>query len=516
MDFEIFPSYIWMFPDTSNGKHEINISTARNSCACCQMFLYALPSSVITWSFESTELSAPELFEILPVTVNKNSCFLEELDTERTSAEDMEKYYTKKAPFIVYDALKPAGEHFICKNEKIPLYLKWHISKETPPGSYSGCVKFSSESADISVPVRITISKAVVPDNKQFKMINWIEPNPVHYGYTPFSPKHWEVLKKLNRLACEAHQTHVNLNASFFYYKGTADNPEFCFERAKKYISLCMEQGCKYIEGPNLKTIYLNMYPNADESSFGSDRCLAFLKGFIEQWYTFLKASELDGITVQHIFDEPRNKNIHIYKKLGKLVKEIMPDVPTIDAVLTTDLDSNPDIVIPTTRFYQLHRDEFDKMISDSDKRRLWLYTCCWPSAPYLNRFLDMPLLSVRYIHWLCFKLNVSAYLHWGFCFQADVQDSYTEPSIPFKIFDDSLEQYLPPGDTNIVYPYNGEPLGSVRLEMQRAGIEDFELLSSLSRSRAEELTGKCITDDFTADFSPELFDEVYNELLDC
>ena len=127
-----------------------------------------------------------------------------------------------------------------------------------------------------------------------------------------------------------------------------------------------------------------------------------------------------------------------------------------------------------------------------------------------------MPLLSVRYIHWLCFKLNVSAYLHWGFCFQADVQDSYTEPSIPFKIFDDSLEQYLPPGDTNIAYPYNGEPIGSVRLEMQRAGIEDFELLSSLSRSRAEELTGKCITDDFTADFSPELFDEVYNELLDC
>ena len=56
----------------------------------------------------------------------------------------------------------------------------------------------------------------------------------------------------------------------------------------------------------------------------------------------------------------------------------------------------------------------------------------------------------------------------------------------------------------------------SVRLEMQRAGIEDFELLSSLSRSRAEELTGKGITDEFTADFSPELFDEVYNELLDC
>lgn len=512
--YEVFPAEEWLYPDSAGGEQKILLQCPKNSYACSQILLHTAKADI---SFEifadsADKLSAPHFFEILPVTVNKNSCFSEELDTERTSLEDMKKYYTKTAPFEVYDALKPSDGRIICRGKTTAVYIKWHIPESLNSGIYSGKVILKNADESIAIPYEIFVAKATVPESKKFRMINWIVPNPKHYRFEPFSERHWEVLKKINTLAAEAHQTHVSVNASFFTCVPNGKNTVFSFEYADRYIKLGFELGLKYIEGPNLKEIWLELGENASEKNFGDSICTEFLGGFLEQWYGYLQSNKLTDVTVQHIFDEPRDKNVHIYKMLGKLVKEKMPDVKTIDAVLTTNLDSLPDILIPTTRFYQLRADYFNKAVQSG--RDLWLYTCCWPSAPYLNRFLDMPLLSVRYIHWLCYALNVSAYLHWGFCFQADCQDAFTEPSIPFKIFDDSLEQYLPPGDTNIIYVADGEPLGSVRLEMQRAGIEDFELLSQLDRETAMSIVNCCIRADFTADTSVALFKELRQRLL--
>ena len=512
--YEVFPAEEWLYPDSTGGASQITQHCPRNSYACSQLLLHtSKPDLSFEISMEGADgLLPPQFFEILPVTVNKNSCFLEDLDTARTSLEDMKQYYTKTASFVVYDALKPINGSIVCRKQTTALYIKWCIPETLSVGTYEGKLILKSTEDTLAIPFQIVVANAVVPKNKKFQMINWIVPNAKHYHFEPFSERHWEILEKINKLAVEAHQTHVSVNASFFTLDGSSEESVFSFAHADRYIKLGFSLGCKYIEGPNLKELWIHLGKDATSENFGDEKCTEFLGAFLEQWYEFLQANKLTAITVQHIYDEPRDKNVHIYKKLGKLVKEKMPGVKTIDAVLTTNLDNSPDIIIPTTRFYQLHKDYFNKAISNG--RELWLYTCCWPSAPYLNRFLDMPLLSVRYIHWLCYALNVSAYLHWGFCYQADSQDSFIEPSIPFKIFDDSLEQYLPPGDTNIIYALDGEPVGSVRLEMQRAGIEDFALLSQLDRETAMSIVNDCIRSDFTADTSLALFEELKLRLL--
>ena len=509
----VFPAEGWLFPNMPGGADRICLSAARGSYACCQLFLFSDQQTSVSWQISgNTPLPSPALFQLLPVTVNRNSCFLEDLDTQRTPLESLSQYYTKTAPFQVYDAMKPLGKSFLCAVSETALYLKWPIPSDIKPGTYHGELSFSWNGGSAAVPYEIQIASAVVPQEGHFQMINWIAPNAKWYQFTPFSSRHWDILKKLNTLACGARQTHVNLNASFFYFRTEKEKPVFQFDRAETYIQMCMKLGCRFIEGPSLKELCFSLLPGVTEADLIGNDCIAFLGSFLEQWYAFLQEHHYADITVQHIFDEPRDKNAEIYQRLGHLVKEKIPGIPTLDAVLTTNLNHVPDIMIPTTRFYQLRKQEFDTLAQNG--RKLWLYTCCWPSAPYLNRFLDMPLLSVRYLHWLCRLLDIPAYLHWGFCFQADTQDVFTEPSIPFKIFDDSLEQYLPPGDTNIVYPLEGEPIGSVRLEMQRAGIEDFELLTSLDASQRNTLIQKCIRPDFTADTSMDLHHKLYQELL--
>ena len=44
-----------------------------------------------------------------------------------------------------------------------------------------------------------------------------------------------------------------------------------------------------------------------------------------------------------------------------------------------------------------------------------WVYYCCCPQGPWLNRFMDTPLTKVRMSGWLFYRLGPKGFLHWGF-----------------------------------------------------------------------------------------------------
>jgi hypothetical protein len=90
----------------------------------------------------------------------------------------------------------------------------------------------------------------------------------------------------------------------------------------------------------------------------------------------------------------------------------------------------------------------------------------------YPNRFLDYPLSRVRVLHWINFSENLRGYLHWGWNFWGD--DPFGPPSAE-----------LPPGDTHVVYPGPQGPLDSIRWEIQRESLEDFEYLHLLAAKTA-------------------------------
>ena len=502
----VFPAEEWLFPDSSGGEDSIAVSCPSNSFACWQMVIHAKGTVRIS----ADNLDGLQIYRLLPVTVNRNSAFIEELDTEHTLLEDLPRYYIKKAPFEVYDAMLPLKDMSVLADGDTALYFKWPSGQKA--GNHLGEIRLTMANEHCLIPYQIQVFSAAVPEKGRFNMINWIEMNPKKYGCTAFSQEYWEKLTEILKLARMARQNFCNVSANYFQCSFDG-RYRFDFSRVEKFLSICFSLGFDKIEGPSLKQIYEGLMMPFEEKEFGTPECIPPIEQFLEQWYQFLKQNHYEGITYQHIYDEPREKNVAFYRKLGESVHRHMPEIPTLDAVLSLHTEDAADILIPTTRFYQLHKDVFEQYRKNGKK--LWLYTCCWPSAPYLNRFLDMPLLDVRLIHWLNFLTDCDGYLHWGFCFHPDVQDQWKEPSIPFKIFDDSLEQYLPPGDTNIIYPYQGKPLGSVRLEMQRAGVEDFELLSQISdRERALQIVRKCINKDFTG--NRPLFREAYLELLDC
>ena len=71
----------------------------------------------------------------------------------------------------------------------------------------------------------------------------------------------------------------------------------------------------------------------------------------------------------------------------------------------------------------------------------------------------------------------------------------------------------MAPGDMYIVYPYEGRPIGSARLEMISAAIDDIALLDALDEVEAEKLLSVCLTENCTAAVDAEKFEGVYATL---
>jgi hypothetical protein len=166
-----------------------------------------------------------------------------------------------------------------------------------------------------------------------------------------------------------------------------------------------------------------------------------------------------------------------------------MPGIPTVDAV---GLDQETDYLAESTDIWVPVLGSFDQklpLIGGHLQKggQAWYYTCIEPRGRHLNRFIDYPLVKVRLLHWLNYRHNFSGFLHWG--------GNYWSPA-PFENVEPVINDgatLLPPGDNAIVYPdpERNSVLSSIRLEVMREGIEDYELFKALERrdpGRAAEL----------------------------
>lgn len=115
--------------------------------------------------------------------------------------------------------------------------------------------------------------------------------------------------------------------------------------------------------------------------------------------------------------------------------------------------------------------------------KALWWYSCSpdpYPSPSY-NIPHDNTLL--RSMSWLTWKLDLPGSLYFTFAWNRG-QDPYVSPGADGK------------GDGLLVYPFkDGQPVVSVRLEMLRDGIEDYEYLAILKRRIAAAKAGGVAAD---------------------
>lgn len=105
----------------------------------------------------------------------------------------------------------------------------------------------------------------------------------------------------------------------------------------------------------------------------------------------------------------------------------------------------------------------------------LWWYVCWEPGEPFCNLYVDMPGIMHRLLFWQQKLYGADGFLYWCVNYWEQVDDPWSDMRTVKNLSSDVF------GDGSLLYNGNkvgiNGPVGSLRIENIREGIDDFEYL---------------------------------------
>ena len=422
-------------------------------------------------------------------------------------ADQRNEFVTRRAPFRVFDAMEPVNSIVNAEVPVIALRVQVPVSRNEKPGWHTFTVEIMAAGQKVSLTLSVVVHKAIIPEAgaKAFPYTNWFNFDYIatRHGLRPWSASHWRMIERYAKLMVHARQNTFwcPLQHIFSIKDGI---PSLNRRRLRRIVDIFTQAGMYFIEGGHLaggsggewqgKAFDVALTKIRATTSEGN-AILAAMAGLL---MAEIRRNGWQDRWIQHVTDEPGAANAVDYRILVGMVHKYMPGIPLLDATMDTSLVGSVDIWCPQAQEFQGHQAEFETQRKLGD--RVWFYTCCAPGGPWLNRLLDMELLRPALMGWGASLFGLDGYLHWGL-------NHYQPDQNPFhkSVVSDGGANFWPAGDTHIVYPGKDGPWSSLRLEAQREGFEDYELLKRLKANNpnlADKVIHQAIRgfDDYTKD----------------
>ncbi len=422
--------------------------------------------------------------------------------------------YLRKAPAFFPDAFLEEKVIRIRDAWTQPLWVSVTVPKGTPAGEYKGTVGVNLASRDGQrhrgqAPIVVTVWPFTLPDEFHLHHTEWFSPQLIadYYHIEHWSDQHWDWLA---RMAADMarHKQDMVLTPFTSLVKMTkteAGGFSFDFSKLDRWMKTFKDAGLTWIEGGHVagrcggweSDIVFHRFPiygatgrplKTSRSSLSDADFEVYLEKFLKAVHAHLKRRGWGKRLVQHIADEPVPANEASWRHCAQRVREWLPGVPIIDAVMSPELVGAVDWRVP-----QIQHTGPDS--PRSPKEQLWSYVCLAPQGPYPNRFLDYPSIRNRIIYWLSWSLDLKGFLHWGYNWWGTWQGVPVRVPVSPWLDATGASIYcadrtpLPAGDPHVVYPGKNSICSSIRWEVIRKGFEDFEYLYLLER--AAEAAGK-------------------------
>ncbi len=380
------------------------------------------------------------------------------------------------------------------------LWVSVFAPQETRAGTYRGMVEVDAGKQKLRLSFQVEVFAATVPKEQQLWVTNWFwfehELMAKHYPkLTTDSDRYWRVLENIGRTMAEYKQNVVFVPVRTLAKAQLAGGAvQYDFSLVDRWIETFDKAGMAHmIEGGHLSgrlgggydspyVIPTDLVENGQmvrkDLPADDPRAEHNLREFLRQLRDHLKEKGWLSRYVQHVHDEPHGTEMPIYRRFVHIVSEELPGVPTLDAIsLREDISAQEETTIWVPKLGTFD-EQLDAIAAHKARGgQSWYYICLDPRGKYLNRFIDFPLIKVRLLPWVNYRYGLTGYLHWGGNFWTDRPFENLQP-------DWGGGFVLPAGDNAIVYPdpeHDGV-LVSMRLEVMREGIEDYELLMESAR----------------------------------
>lgn len=451
------------------------------------------------------------------VTVRKVEC----TPSMHPSDPGQDDYVLRLTPGLYPDLLKPVDKTFSLYSQAwSSLWVTVAEDCPLPAGSYP--LHFAFKKADeILGSCDFTIHRldACLPEQKLI-YTQWLHADCIanYYGVPAFSEAHWKLTEQYIRSAVH-YGINMLLTPLFTPPLDTAIGGErttvqlvdvactdkgytFGFEKLDRWIEISRNCGIEYFEFSHLFTQWgakaapkiMGMKNGEQVKLFGWETAATdnayceFLKAFLPELMSFVRAKGLEDKCYFHLSDEPISEHLENYKAAKAAVKPYIGNRPIMDACSSYDYyeDGLMDVPVCCTNRIEPF---LEHNVPDQ-----WTYYCCSQREEVSNRFFCMPSVRNRVIGIQLYIHHIVGFLHWGFNFW------YNRLSVraidPYQTTDG--EGGFPSGDAFSVYPGEDGALGSIRAEVFYEGLQDMRLMwlmeQLLGREEAMKLIGQKIT----------------------
>jgi hypothetical protein len=204
------------------------------------------------------------------------------------------------------------------------------------------------------------------------------------------------------------------------------------------------------------------------ETDSTSDEYICFLRAFITEFLTHMKARGDDKRCFFHVSDEPPLEYLDAYQAAKDSIKDLLDGYVIMDALSNYEFFSQGVVETP------IPSNDHVKTFIDHGVENLWTYYCCGQWGDVSNRFVAMPSARTRSIGMQMYKYNIVGFLHWGYNFY-NTQWSYS-PIDPYLEL--SGDGWVPAGDTFSVYPApDGSAYEALRITVFYDALQDMRAM---------------------------------------
>ena len=381
------------------------------------------------------------------------------------------------------------------------IWIKVDVPQDFTPGKYDIKVYFESANECDSCSMDVTVIPVKMPEQSLI-YTRWFYTDCVAdiHGAEIFSERYWKLIEEyisaatdvgINMILVPVHTPPLDTEigarrpcVQLVDIEKTGDRYIFGFKKFKRFIDICKRSGIKYYEiahlfsqwgskcAPNIvvtengETDYMfGWHVAADSEEYTS-----FLKQYIAAISEELKNEDIADKTYFHISDEPQPENIDRYETARNIIKPLIGNSKTFDALSHYEFYEKGLVECPVTSVTSVH--EF--LQHDIDE--LWVYYCCGPERVFTNSFISLPSYRTQIIGYQIYKYDIKGFLHWGFNFYNSGLSRYNiNPYITT-----SSDCEFASGDGFIVYPGKETAYPSIRGEITFEAIQDINICRAL------------------------------------
>jgi hypothetical protein len=396
--------------------------------------------------------------------------------------------------------IKDAGENVIEAGNNQGLYIRFNVPRNQKAGTYTGALQLKIGDEDKNIPITLTVADIAVSEETHMQS---------HFG-TGYSYFRGEL-----DYSQTMYEKYVEKLFEYRISPGTVmDDVTDGDEDVEYYVNLAYE----YMQNPNCTTVdvpygsaTVKGHPCINKAYFKKFLTAFAQKSFETGYNMFDKLITRTG----NLIDEPHGHGDGLVSRVEVVTSEWKAGKEEVALALEEDTTINSPIKdkviagirglidVVTTAYdekYAPYVDtwcpsytEYDTAANRAkydEQERRWFYGCVTPRAPYPTYKIDDTVLSARAIGWMQAEYDISGILYWATdLYQQhengaymDIEDYYGEDAIRYPRGN---------GDGFLLYPgkkYGIDgPVGSMRLEAIRDGVEDFELLYALKNAYKEK-----------------------------